>query len=286
MWTQIVGKIRLTLSRDESLMARHVYVTSRGLTTSPYLTVCARSRYALISSIITRHSYKRWQKPNNRTETGVRCEFYRIVMKTLEELNLRDNSYDAERNRKPILFDQDEKHRSYDREYAIGFWRVLCQSDRCLKNSLPGSVASAVRCIFSGAALISRDTFLRPNRAAAPWRGSTSADAVTREGLFAGGKQPGFLAGQCCHADTRFLLLCISGRGFKEAKIQPDAALYEPKLREFILPYDAVRTAEKPDEVLLDFAQSTYDALQSWASGTASRWRKKASLAFCLSTHS
>jgi len=48
--------------------------------------------------------------------------------------------------------------------------------------------------------------------------------------------------------------------GFSGAKVQPDAAFYEAKLREFILPYDAVRTAEKPDQVLLDFAQSVYDA--------------------------
>src|SRR5207237_7845374 len=47
---------------------------------------------------------------------------------------------------------------------------------------------------------------------------------------------------------------------FSGAKVQPDAAFYEAKLREFILPYDAVRTAEKPDQVLLDFAQSVYDA--------------------------
>ena len=48
--------------------------------------------------------------------------------------------------------------------------------------------------------------------------------------------------------------------GFADAKIQPEAASYQPGLREFVLPYDAVRTAEAPDEVLLDFAQSTYDA--------------------------
>jgi hypothetical protein len=29
---------------------------------------------------------------------------------------------------------------------------------------------------------------------------------------------------------------------------------------EFILPYEAVRTAEAPDETLLDFLQSTYEA--------------------------
>jgi hypothetical protein len=48
--------------------------------------------------------------------------------------------------------------------------------------------------------------------------------------------------------------------GFADAKIQPETASYQPKLREFVLPYDAVRSAESPDEVLLDFAQSTYDA--------------------------
>jgi hypothetical protein len=48
--------------------------------------------------------------------------------------------------------------------------------------------------------------------------------------------------------------------GFATAKIEPDAASYLPKLREFILPYDAVRTAEAPGEMLLKFGQSAYDA--------------------------
>ena len=59
--------------------------------------------------------------------------------------------------------------------------------------------------------------------------------------------------------------------GFAEAKIQPDAAVYQPKLREFILPYDTVRTAEKPDELLLDFAQSAYDAASELG-----KWDRKA----------
>jgi hypothetical protein len=48
--------------------------------------------------------------------------------------------------------------------------------------------------------------------------------------------------------------------GFAQAKVRPDAASYNAQLREFILPYDAVRTADSPDDVFLDFAQSTYDA--------------------------
>src|SRR4029077_19870876 len=48
--------------------------------------------------------------------------------------------------------------------------------------------------------------------------------------------------------------------GFAQAKVKPDSASYNTQLREFILPYDAVRTADSPDNVLLDFAQSAYDA--------------------------
>ena len=59
--------------------------------------------------------------------------------------------------------------------------------------------------------------------------------------------------------------------GFSQAKIQPDAAFYQPKLHEFILPYDTMRTAENPDQVLLDFAQSAYDAASK-----LSKWERAA----------
>jgi len=49
-------------------------------------------------------------------------------------------------------------------------------------------------------------------------------------------------------------------RALPEAKNSTRCSFYQPKLHEFILPYDAVRTAEKPDKVLLDFAQTAYDA--------------------------
>ncbi|HKB06166.1 MAG TPA: DUF5996 family protein, partial [Gemmataceae bacterium] len=48
--------------------------------------------------------------------------------------------------------------------------------------------------------------------------------------------------------------------GFKSAKVRPADAYYHKDLREFILPYDAVRKAADPDAVLLEFLQSTYEA--------------------------
>ncbi|MBX6326102.1 MAG: hypothetical protein IRY93_08700, partial [Chthoniobacterales bacterium] len=48
--------------------------------------------------------------------------------------------------------------------------------------------------------------------------------------------------------------------GFAQAKVRPASASYQSKLREFILPYETVRLAKNPDEVLLEFARSVYDA--------------------------
>ncbi len=48
--------------------------------------------------------------------------------------------------------------------------------------------------------------------------------------------------------------------GFKGAPVSPAGASYSETLREFILPYDAVRTALDPDAALLAFLQSTYEA--------------------------
>ena len=48
--------------------------------------------------------------------------------------------------------------------------------------------------------------------------------------------------------------------GFSDYPVEPTAAYFHPGLREFLLPYDAVRTAEDSDATLLSFLQSTYEA--------------------------
>src|SRR5207245_2347148 len=47
--------------------------------------------------------------------------------------------------------------------------------------------------------------------------------------------------------------------GFSRWKVQPAAAFYDSTLREFLLPYTAVRTASNPEAALLSFFQSTYE---------------------------
>jgi hypothetical protein len=53
--------------------------------------------------------------------------------------------------------------------------------------------------------------------------------------------------------------------GFASAPVKPGAAFYSKDLREFILPYDAVREAASPDDTLLAFLQTTYEAAANLA---------------------
>ena len=161
-----------------------------------------------------------------------------------------------------IPFDEDDKHRSYDPEYANRFWRVLLQSDRVFKDfrSRFCGKSSPVH-FFWGSFDLAVTRF--SGRPAPPHPGGVPhlPDAVTREAYCQEVSSLGFWPGNAAAPTPVFYSYAYpEPPGFGAAKIQPDAAFYETKLREFILPYDAVRTAETPDQVLLDFAQSAYDA--------------------------
>src|SRR5262249_7354380 len=136
MWTQIVGKVRLTLSPWIN-HSWHVtlYVTSRGLTTSPipYGSHTFEIRFDFIDHelrILKSDGVTRTLKLQPKSV----AEFYRIVMKTLSDLDLPVIIHTMPNEiENAIPFDRDEGHRSYDREYANRFGRVLVQSDRVFK---------------------------------------------------------------------------------------------------------------------------------------------------------
>ena len=141
----------------------------------------------------------------------------------------------------PIPFDEDEEHRSYDREYANRFWRVLVQSDRVFKEfrSRFCGKCSPVH-FFWGSFDLAVTRFSGRHRAAASRRDPASARCNYARGMLTGGEQPRFLARATPRAPTPIFIPCAYPEppGFAEAKVQPAAAFYEPKLREFMLPYD------------------------------------------------
>ena len=268
MWTQIVGKIRLTLSPWTN-HSWHVtlYVTSRGLTTSPipHGFQIFEIRFDFIDHelrILKSDGATRTLKLQSQSV----ARFYEIVMRSLSDLelpvkiNLLPNEIEN-----PIPFDKDEEHRSYDPEYANRFWRVLVQSDRVFKEFRARfcGKCSPVH-FFWGSFDLAVTRF--SGRPAPPHPGGIPnlPDAITREAYSQEVSSLGFWPGNVAAPTPIFYSYAYpEPPGFGETKVQPATAFYQAKLREFMLPYEEVRTAEKPDEVLLAFAQSTYDAASS-----------------------
>ncbi len=116
---------------------------------------------------------------------------------------------------------------------------------------------------FLGQLRSGRDAFFGTAGAAASRRDSAFAGRGHARSVLAGSEQRWVLARQRrCRTD--FLFLRVSGAGrFRGGESLPDSASYNKQLREWMLPYDAVRNSSSPDEVLLEFAQSTYDAASS-----------------------
>ena len=265
MWTQIVGKIRLTLTPWTN-HSWHVtlYVTSRGLTTSPIPHgVCTfEIQFDFINhQLLVDKSDGARRKLELKPQSV--ADFYRTLMRTLEDLDLpvTINTMPNEIEN-PVPLDQDEEHHSYDPEYANRFWRVLVQSDRVFKEfrSRFCGKCSPVH-FFWGSFDLAVTRF--SGRPAPPHPGGVPhlPDAITREAYSQEVSSLGFWPGNAAIPTPVFYSYAYpEPPGFAGAKVQPPEVYYESKLREYILPYDAVRTAEKSDEVLLDFAQSAYDA--------------------------
>src|SRR6266404_1148510 len=276
MWTQIVGKIRL----KQTPWINHswhvtLYLTSRGLTTSPipHGTDSFEIRFDFIDHRLRILKSDGAEKSIELKPRSV-ADFYKAVMSALNELKL-PVKIDIMPNEiaDPIPFDRDDKHRSYDPEYANRFWRVLAQVDRVSKEFRARfcGKCSPVH-FFWGAPDLAVTRF--SGRQAPPHPGGIPhlADAVTREAYSQEVSSLGFWPGADAMPQAIFYSYAYpEPKGFAEAKVKPAAAAYNSQVKEFVLPYDAVRTAPSPDDAILDFAQSTYDA-----ASTLGKWDRVA----------
>jgi hypothetical protein len=175
----------------------------------------------------------------------------------------------------PIPFERDEVHRDYDAEAAHRFWQVLRRCDAAFKELAYSFVGkqSPVQFYWGGFDL----AVARFSGRAAPER--PGADAMNREAysheLIELGFWPGGSTGQASVDEPIFFAYAAPAPdGFGGAGVRPAAARFEPRLGEFVLPYDAVRTAEDPTAALRAFCESVYEAgatLGGWDRGTLER---------------
>ena len=276
LWTQVVGKIRLA----QSPWLNHswhvpLYVTARGLTTSsiPYGERVFDIAFDFIDhALVLRVSEGGERRLPLRPRTV--AEFYAEVMAMLDALRLSvridrvpNEIADA------IPFDEDTKHSAYDPQYAQRFWRVLLQIDRVFsqfRTSFLGK-CSPVH-FFWGSFDLAVTRF--SGRTAPPHRGGVPhmPDSVVREAYSHEVSSAGFWPGGTGAEYPVFYSYAYpEPQGFRAAPVRPAAASFNAVLAEFLLPYDAVRSAPDPDATLLDFLQSTYEA-----AADAAQWDRAA----------
>ena len=270
MWTQIVGKIRLA----QSPWINHswhvtLYVTTRGLTTSP---IPYGNRTFQIDFDFIGHEVKIQSSDGGVGGFSLQPQsvaaFYRRLQSEMGKLDLHVN-INGKPNEipDPIPFDQDETHKAYDPVYANRFWRVLVQADRVFKEFRARFVGkcSPVH-YFWGAPDLAVTRFSGRPAPQHPGGVPHLPDRVAREAYSHEVSSCGFWPGGGPVAYPVFYSYAYpEPSGFAGAPVKPSAAFYNTDLREFILPYDAVRAAESPDETLLDFLQTTYEAAANLA---------------------
>ena len=265
LWTQIVGKIRLT----QTPWINHswhvtLYVTARGLTTSP---IRAGDRVFQMTFDFVDHQLLIQTSDGMTRTVALRprtvADFYAEVMNRFKELDLAVRIHTTPNEIADcIAFEKDEIHQSYDAEYANRFSRVLVQVDRVLKEfraRFKGK-CSPVH-FFWGSFDLAVTRFSGRRAPQHPGGVPNLPDWVVREAYSHEVSSCGFWPGGGVVDYPAFYAYAYpEPPGFSTATVAPSAAFYHPDMREFILPYEEVMNAARPDTALLDFCQSTYEA--------------------------
>jgi len=276
LWTQIVGKVRLALTPWLN-HSWHVTlrVTARGLGTP----LIARDGKALqIEFDFIDHVLWIRTADGHVRQLVLRpmpvAEFYGELLHVLAQLDI-----EAQIDKLPneivaaIPFDEDIVHREYDREYANRFWRVLLCAHEAFSEFRTGFLgkASPVH-FFWGSFDLAVTRFSGRTAPLNPGGVPHLPDAVVREAYSHEVSSAGFWPGGGPIEYPAFYSYAYPApEGFASARVQPSEAFFSTDLGEFVLPYDAVRTASDPRKALMEFLQTTYAAAADLA-----RWDRSA----------
>jgi hypothetical protein len=276
LWTQVVGKIRLKLAP----MVNHwwqvtLYVTARGLTTSamPYRQLCLQIDFDFVDhQLLLRTSDGRAERVALAPRSV--ADFYAEVMGRLRALGVDIHIWTMPGEiEDAIPFDQDRQHAAYDADAVQRFWRQLVQADRVLHTFRSRFLGKCSPVHFFWGSFDLAVTRFSGRTAPPLTRGAPNVAAwVMREAYSHEVSSCGFWPGNGGFGRAAFYAYAYpEPDGFAVAAVSPAATYYDQGLGQFILPYDAVREAANPDETLLAFLQTTYEACANRA-----QWDRKA----------
>lgn len=246
-----------------------LYVTSRGLTTSPV--PCGGRAFEIAFDFLD-HQLIIETSDGARESIALRpmsvAAFYADVMSRLERLGIKVHIW-AMPNEIPdaVPFDQDTAHAQYDAVMVQRFWQALVQADRVLKvfrSRFIGKVSPVH--FFWGSFDLAVTRF--SGRTAPPPGGVTPnvASWVMAEAYSHEVSSCGFWPGNGGYGRAAFYVYAYpEPAAYGETTLTTAGAFYDKGLGQFILPYDTVREAADPDAFLLGFLQETYDAAANLA---------------------
>ena len=257
MWTQVVGKVALACAAPMNhSWAIAFLLTPRGLRTR-LLTYDSRS--FTITFDFLDHQLVIETSDNARRALPLAprsvADFYHDLMTTLDAMGLATPIWSMPVElASPVRFELDTAHSSYDRDYVERWWRIVTRAHQ---------VFSECRCAFIGkcspvhffwgAFDVAVTRF--SGRPAPPREGP----AFMREAYSHEVISHGFWPGSTPLLEPAFYAYAVpEPAGLKTARVDPDGAYYHTGLNEFILPYEVVRTAARPEAALAAFVESTY----------------------------
>ena len=265
MWTQIVGKTRLALAPMENHWWQvALYPTPRGLTTSA---IPFNQRTFAVDFDFLDHSL--WLRVSDGTTRQLDltprsvADFYARYMAALGglglDVRLMPSPVEVQR---AIPFAEDNEHAAYDPDAARRCWEILRRTDSVLKRFRGRFLgkASPVHFFWGSFDLATTRFSGRP----APRHGGGAPncpDYVMVEAYSHECSSCGFWPGGGPIAEPVFYAYAYpEPAGYAEHPVRPEGAYYHREMREFILPYAAVRYAASPEDSILEFVQSTYEA--------------------------
>jgi hypothetical protein len=276
MWTQIVGKIRLATTPWLN-HSWHVtlYVTPRGLTTSP---MPYGQRTFQIDFDFVEHQLRIATCDDEVRSIPLRpqatADFHVAVQEALRDLDL-DVKFHGRPNEveEAIPFAEDRKHTSYDAEAVHRFWRALLQVDRVFKRFRARFIGkSSPSHFFWGSFDLAVTRFSGRTAPEHPGGYPNMPLDVMREAYSHEVSSAGFWPGGPSMPYPIFYSYAYpTPEGFGKAVVAPEAATWNETLGEFLLPYEDVRGSNDPEETLMQFLQSTYEA-----AARCGEWDRKA----------
>jgi hypothetical protein len=240
-----------------------LYVTARGLTTSsmPYGTRTFQVDFDFSSHELLISTDDGVIRTLPLAPRSV-ADFYRELMSTLHTMGIDVRIWPMPMEiPNATRLDTDTQHQSYDPEYANRCWRIMVQTDRVLKEFRSRFIGKVSPSHFFWGSFDLAMTRFSGRRAPAPPTGGLLADWISQEAYSHEVSSAGFWPGSGPIPYPAFYSYAYpEPPGFKTAPVSPVSAFYSPEVGEFILPYEDVRTAASPDETLLAFLQTTYEA--------------------------